>query len=230
MANIPETRISLVLRLRDSADAGAWREFAAIYQPVVYRMILKRGFQQADAAEISQELLIKVANAINQWDPDQSKGSFRGWLFRIARNQMVDFLKRSQRNAAISGGSELLQLVKESADPRSVPPANPLSPTRDSSDFDWECRRQIYQVAAGYVRQQVTDRTWHAFERTAVDGEQISAVALDLGMSVAAVYVARSRVMKQLQTYVRRYLNRDSGFVVQSAEASSKSNVPEDQS
>ena len=206
MTKIPETRVSLVLRLQDHADAGAWREFAAIYQPAVYRLILKRGFQSADAAEISQEMLIKVAKAIDHWNPDRSKGSFRGWLFKIARNQMIDFLKRSQRRPLVSGGTDLMRLVQESIDPNST------EPTGDSHGFDWECRRQIYQNAARHVRQRVTAQTWDAFERTAVNNESSRVVADSLAMSVAAVYVARSRVMKQLQNHVQRSLNQETGF------------------
>ena len=202
MSRLPDTQTSLVLRLKNHADADAWREFSEIYQPVVYRMIRKRGFQPADASEISQEMLISVANAINGWNPDRRKGSFRGWLFRIARNEMIDFLKHKRRRTTAVGGTDFLRLSEQAPDPRSL----------ESSDFDRECHRQIYRHAAKQVRTHVTTQTWQAFERTAIAGEDIVGVASELNMSVAAIYVARSRVMKQLQRQVQRSLNQESGF------------------
>ncbi|MDB4614069.1 sigma-70 family RNA polymerase sigma factor [bacterium] len=211
MSKLPDTSASLVLRLKNHADADAWREFSHIYQPVVYRMIRKRGFQPADASEISQEMLMSVASAIKHWDPDKRKGSFRGWLFKIARNEMVDFLKHKRRKSAASGGTDLMRLIEQSPDPRSP----------ESNDFDLECRRQIYQHAAMSVRNHFSPNTWQAFERTTIDGEAIPEVAASLNMSVAAVYVARSRVMKQLQLHVKRSVNRESGFLSASQQVQS---------
>lgn len=202
MSRLPDTQASLVLRLKNHTDADAWREFSQIYQPVVYRMIRNRGFQPADASEISQEMLLSVAKAINGWDPNRQKGSFRGWLFKIARNEMIDFLKHKHRRTVSGGGTDFLRRMNEAPDPR----------TPDSADFDHEYHRQVYHRAAKHVRSRVTDSTWEAFQRTAVDGEAVPTVAADLGLSVSAVYVARSRVMKQLQQRVKQSVNQESGF------------------
>lgn len=93
MSQPPTTRASLILRLRHPDDAAAWEEFVAIYQPLIFRLAKSRGLQDADAFDVAQEVLARVAGAINRWDPDPDRGSFRGWIGRITRNLAIDFLK-----------------------------------------------------------------------------------------------------------------------------------------
>ena len=103
MSSEPETRLSLLARLRDPTDQEAWREFTSIYQPLVLRLVIQRGLQHADAQEVAQEVLLAVAGAIERWKPDPNRACFRTWLFRIARNLMINLLKQKQRLPLAAG-------------------------------------------------------------------------------------------------------------------------------
>ena len=80
MTDSPETRHSLLARLHGERDEQAWREFVAIYQPLIYRLIRGRGLQDADARELTQDALVAVARAIERGTADFTGGSFRGWI------------------------------------------------------------------------------------------------------------------------------------------------------
>ena len=77
MDDAPSTRASLLVRLRDPRDERAWAEFLAVYRPLVDRLGRRSGLQDADAADLAQEVFRSVAWAIGRLDPDPSRGSFR---------------------------------------------------------------------------------------------------------------------------------------------------------
>jgi RNA polymerase sigma-70 factor (ECF subfamily) len=103
----PTTRHSLVLRLRDRDDEAAWTEFVAIYEPLVYGLTRRKGLQDADARDLCQEVFRAVAGAIERWDPDPAKGKFRAWLFRIARNLLVNFFADQRRHPRGTGSTSV---------------------------------------------------------------------------------------------------------------------------
>lgn len=183
----PETRPSLLIRLRNSRDDQAWAEFTALYEPVVYRMCKTRGMQDADAREVVQEVLMSVATAIGRFDID-SAGSFRGWLSRIARNATVDHFRRHKRSGSAEGAQALDQ----------VPATEQLE-----EEFDRSRREQLFRWAAGLVRRRTGEVNWMAFWKTSVDGQSIAETAAELGISEGSVYVARCRILKRIRELVR---------------------------
>lgn len=194
MREAPETRPSLLLRLRDARDDRAWSEFQQIYEPLIYRLGRRNGFQDADARELTQEVLLAVSKAIDQWDPDPGRGSFRGWLFRIARNLMINSLTKQRRHPQGSGDTDFNRLLNE----------QPAEDSQHSTYFDHEYKRQTFRWAAEQIRDEFKDSTWKAFWLTCVEGKAIKDVASDLQMSVGSVYVARSRVMAKLRTKIEQ--------------------------
>jgi RNA polymerase sigma-70 factor (ECF subfamily) len=184
----------LLVRLKDARDDVAWREFVEIYEPLLLRLARQRGLQDADAAELTQDVLLAVARTIDDWDPDRERGSFRGWLSRVARNLMINALVRRQRGPRIVGGSENLQRLEEAPAPGAA----------ESAMFDLEHRRQLFQWAAERIRGEFRASTWQAFWRTCVDHRPVREVAAELELSPGAVYVARSRVMARLREMVKQ--------------------------
>jgi RNA polymerase sigma-70 factor (ECF subfamily) len=196
-----ETRNSLLLRLPDKADVDAWDQFVGIYQPLVFRLARSKGFQDADANDIVQEVMVAVSKAIHRWDQDPTKGRFRDWLYRIARNLMINFLTRRKHLPLGQGGSELVRFLNERVDPNS-------EESETSREFDLEYRRELYLIAARHVRADVRPTTWEAFQQTSIESMSVREAANSLGMSEGAVVVARCRVLARLRDAVRRIESR----------------------
>jgi RNA polymerase sigma-70 factor (ECF subfamily) len=197
----PTTRRSLVLRLRNSHDEAAWAEFVEIYEPLVYRLARSKGLQDADAQDLCQEVFRAVAGAIERWDPDPAKGKFRAWLFRIARNLLVNFLASQRRSVRGSGSTSVQEMLE----------AEPARDAAAEAEFQAEFQRRAFRWAAEQVKTEFTDSTWQAFWRTGVENRAIAAVAKELGLSVGAVYIARSRVLARLRERVEQ-LTEDTGL------------------
>ncbi|MFT4558005.1 MAG: RNA polymerase sigma factor [Planctomycetales bacterium] len=194
MQTSPETRPSLLLRLRNPQDEQAWREFLEIYEPLIERLARRRGLQHADARELVQEVLLAVSGAIDRWDPDEAKGSFRGWLSTITRNLTINLLKREGRHTRGTGDSEFARLMNEQPDPVG----------ENTALFDLEYRRRLFQFAAEHVQEQFEEATWQAFWKTSVEQQPLVDVCEELGLSRGAIYVARSRVMAKLRIHIEK--------------------------
>ncbi len=190
----PETRNSLILRLPDCGDAEAWEEFVAIYEPLVYRMARGMGLQDADAREVVQEVLVTVSKAVERWQPDPELGRFRDWLFRIARNLMIRFLTRRKFRPIGSADSGIAELLNN----------QPVPSSAEADTFDLEYRREVFRWAAQQVQEKVSDNTWQAFWRTSIDSCETETVANELGITVGAVHIARSRVRGRLRAIVQK--------------------------
>ena len=86
MPELPETRKSLLLQMREADQLSAWTTFLAIYEPAIFQFARSRGLQDADAHDVTQQVLVAVHKKVPQWDSDQHPGSFRSWLFTVTRN------------------------------------------------------------------------------------------------------------------------------------------------
>lgn len=184
MPRVPDTRASLILRLPTKADAQAWREFVSIYEPFLHRFIRRQGLQDADARELVQEVLLSVVQAVGQWQNDATRAKFRTWLFRIARNKLIDVLSKRQRQATRSGSSGLHEIAQSEGLVEQALLAH---------------RRELFRWAASRVKEQVQLATWLAFWRTSVEEAPVADVARELKITTGAVYIARSRVLARLK-------------------------------
>ena len=186
-----DTRPSLLLRIRDSENQEAWRQFVEIYTPLIYGFCRGRGLRDADAADVAQESMRAVAQAIGRFEYDPQRGKFRNWLLTVVRSKFQNFLTQQQRQPELAGETTLQQKLDDH------PPS--------SEDGEWEAEyyRRIFQWAAERIRGEFQESTWQAFGRTTIDERDGKEVAESLGLSVGAVYVAKSRVIARLKEEIQ---------------------------
>lgn len=185
----PDTRNSLLLKLKDRGDCESWQEFVTVYRPVVYRMARRRGMQDADAQDLAQGVLLSMAESVDRWQADPGRARFRTWLSRVAKNAIIDAFRRRRPDVGRGSTTQIIKLQEQ--------------PEPDPTEIDREHRRERFRWAARHIRWEFAEETWLAFWRTTVDGQDCHAVAAELGKSVGAIYIARSRVMRRLQERVQ---------------------------
>jgi RNA polymerase sigma-70 factor (ECF subfamily) len=192
MADAPLTRASLLMRIRDPRDSEAWQQFVRLYAPLIYGYARKRGLQDADAGDLTQEVLRSVAAKADRFEYDPRRGTFHGWLFTVVRNRVLDFLdSRGQRHRG-SGDSGVQKKLE----------AQP-APDNEQTDWNRDYEQRLLSEAIVQVRGDFHEATWQAFWQTAIEGRKAKVVAESLAMSVASVYVAKSRVLTQLKECIR---------------------------
>lgn len=211
MSDFPETRLSLVLRLPDSNQAGfdqqAWHEFVEVYTPFLYRFACRKGLSGADAEELVQQVMVSVSRSIGRWQPRQGETSgFRNWLFTIARNHCIDWLRASERRMKTASHTTQLHALEQVAEP-AVGRASGLG---QSSDLEDDYRQEAFVWAAGQVKKVVAEPTWRAFQLTMLDGLSCDATATQLGISIGSVYAARSRVLQRIKEQVQLFTSMQS--------------------
>jgi RNA polymerase sigma factor (sigma-70 family) len=187
----PPTRLSLLVRLRDVRDAAAWEEFVEIYAPLVYGLARRRGFQDADACDVTQEVLRSTVTALPCFTLDPQRGRFRQWLFTIALNELRKLALAHKRQPRGSGGPSAQEQLEQQA-----------ASEDDEAIWNREHQARLFHWATEKARGHFRESTWQAFWRTAVEGQDVRDVAGVLGLSVGAVYVAKSRVLARIQALI----------------------------
>ena len=194
MQESPATRASLLVRLRDGEDAEAWQEFVRLYAPVIYGFARKRGLQDADAADLMQDVLRSVSSAVHRLEYDPLRGTFRGWLFTVTRNKVFNFLDSRSRRVQASGDSRMQQRLEQHAG----------GDGNLSADWEADYQRAMAAQAMDRVKGEFQAATWEAFLLTAVEGRTPAQVAPRVGLSVGAIYVAKNRVIARLRQEIER--------------------------
>jgi len=182
--------LSLAARLRDGS-ADAWRELVELYGPLIESWCRQAGVPPASRADIGQEVLLAVHRAIAKFNPGHPRATFRGWLWTITRNAVLQSRRNHQPEGA--GGITALARLAEVPEPWQSGDGE-APPPSDSNDTASLIARALDQI-----RPEVEEQTWAAFWNTAVLGHSATEAAADLGMTPMAVRQAKSRVLRRLR-------------------------------
>lgn len=193
MATSPDTQPSLLIRIRDERDEQSWSVFVELYAPPVYGFLRQRGLQDADAADLTQEVMANVAQAIKSFDYQSDGAAFRSWLFTVVQNRLRNFWRSASRRPIGSGDTQALQQLQDDAREQDA--------VADRWEREYETR--LFHYAADQVRPNFRSSTWQAFWRTAVQARPTKQVAQELNMSTAAVRLAKARVIARIKEQVR---------------------------
>ena len=187
-----ETPVSLLERLQTMADPVLWRRLVSIYDPLIRHWLRQLHVATQDVDEVSQEIFMVVTRELPHFCRGKQRGAFRSWLRTIAVHRVLAFRRREQSRPMAVSDEELAQVAGQLEDPG----------TELSRLWDEQHDRYVLRGLLDAVRDDFEDRTWQAFERL-VQGEKAAAIATDLGMTKAAVYAAKSRVLRRLRQEAR---------------------------
>ena len=183
-----ETSLTLLERLRQRPDTEAWRRLMDLYAPLIGRWLARWSLQPADHDDLMQEVSSVVVRKLADFQR-QREGSFRAWLRLITANCLREHWRRSQRQPLGTGDSNFLQKLQELEDPQS-----PLAQL-----WNDEHDRHVAHRLLAAVEQQFEPTTREAFRRVVMLGEKPEAVAAELGITVNAVFLAKSRILRRLR-------------------------------
>lgn len=169
-------------------DPDAWRRFAALYGPIVYRWTKRHGLRDHDAADVAQEVFQAVAQNIERFERRTAGDSLRGWLWTVTQNKVRDHYRRGAHEPSAAGGSAAQRRFDEL----------PHLPVADDESPD-ALTAELAHRALRFIQTEFEPSTWRAFWLTAVDDRPTAEVAGELGLSVGAVYKAKSRVLLRLR-------------------------------
>lgn len=183
-----ETSNSLLAAVRKGSDSRAWDRLIELYTPFMRKIMLRRGIAPSEVEDVLQNALTIVVRRIPDFER-QRVGSFRTWLRRITANCLQEYWRAQGRNPQGTGGSKIAAMVNELCDQES-----------DLSRYwDEQHDRFVLLQLLEMVKHEFRSTTFEAFRRLALEGDSVDDVATELGISVNAAFVARSRVLKRLR-------------------------------
>ena len=188
--------LSLALRLQDGS-LGAWAEFVELYGPLVESWSARAGLNKAAREDVAQEVFLSVHRSIGKFDSTRKNATFRGWLWRIARNAVLQSLRKAGTPGR--GGSTAHVQLATVPDPFADSVAEWMALPESDPPADASGTAALLQRAMDQIKSRVDPQTWSAFWNTAVLNQDTADVAAALGMTPAAVRKAKSRTIQRLR-------------------------------
>jgi RNA polymerase sigma-70 factor (ECF subfamily) len=180
------TSLTLLARVK-GRDPQAWQRLLHLYGPLVFHWCRRWRLSPEDAADVSQDVFQALSTHIEGFQRDGAGQTFRGWLWTISRNKMLDHFRRAQRQPYAAGGSAAQLMLQ------SVPEQLPQDDEEEASSTD------LVHRALDLLRNEFEERTWQMFWRSTVAGQAPRDIGADMGVSADAVRMAKSRVLRRLR-------------------------------
>jgi RNA polymerase sigma-70 factor (ECF subfamily) len=177
------TSVSLLERLRGPDEAVAWSRFVELYAPLVHRWARRTGLQEADAADLTQDVFAALVRKLPEFRYDRGK-SFRGWLKTVTLNLWRDRVRKRRPSPLDGTAPELADLAV---------------PDELADAWDREHNAHLAARALQLMQAEFQPATWKACWEHVVNGRPAAEVAAELGMTENAVYIARCRVLRRLR-------------------------------
>jgi RNA polymerase sigma-70 factor (ECF subfamily) len=182
-----ETNLSLLQRAT-AGDEAAWAKMVALYQPLIFGWLQRHAVPRQEAADLTQEVLAVLVRELGTFSHAGHPGSFRGWLRAITVNRARAFLRSAARERP-AGGEDVLGIIEQLEDPHSA------VTQVWNAEHDAHVVRQVLQL----IETDFEPATVRIFHRLVLDEARASEVAVEMGMTVAAVYAAKSRVLQRVR-------------------------------
>ena len=193
-----KTRESLLLRLKDGRDEGAWHEFHDIYGRLIFGYTLHFDISYAEAEDIVQEVCIKVFRQIVRFDYSPERGRFRSWLKTITRNAVIDYLRRKQSRQKTSHEFREHMEIELEAEAKV-----------DDEIWSMEWEKAVYENALERVRKRIGEDSFLIFRRYVLEDQSAQNVANETTLDANAIYAVKHRVLKYLREEVETILKNE---------------------
>lgn len=185
---MPETSKSLLLKA-SNGDEAAWSRLVALYQPMIQGWLRRHGIDEQEADDLCQDVLASLVAGLKRFDHIGRVGAFRAWLRTITVNRAREFWRAGKIRARSQGGTDFLDLVAQLEDS-----ASPLS-----REWDAAHDAHIVRMLLASIERECDAVTLRVFRALVLDGRKPASVADDEGMTIAAIYGAKSRVLARLR-------------------------------
>ena len=181
------THPSLLLRLRNSDDNSAWVEFVQVYGPMVFGYCRLRKLQESDAADVSQEVLVRLAKSMANFEYKPELGRFRDWLGKVIHRELLRFWEKRKTQSRVQNGERTCENAID-----------------DGAIWIEHFHSEILRKSLANIQCEFSSVEWDAFKLSWLENSPVGDVATRLNIPVESVYVTKSRVLKRLRTEVAR--------------------------
>jgi RNA polymerase sigma-70 factor, ECF subfamily len=191
-----DTRQSLLVRAQ-AGDEGAWQALTDLYRPLLVGWLRYQAVPAGEVDDLVQDILVAVLQNLSSFRHSGQRGAFRSWLRAIAHSRACDFWRARGRQALASGDSAVVEALHQLEDPNS----------ELNRQWDEEHDQYVLRCLLDVTELEFETRTVQAFRRVALEGASSEQAAQELGLSVGAVYIAKSRVLHRLRQHAEGLLD-----------------------